>query len=139
MNGGLSVIGDLYKTTVFDICKWLDSSDSEKCKSSLGLTNNQAIVGEEILTKPPSAELRPGQLDSDSLPDYELLDPILRCFIEERKTAKELIQSGKDENLISEIVRLIKKAEFKRRQAPPILKVSTQAFGSGWRLPIATK
>ena len=97
------------------------------------------LIGEAILKKPPSAELRPGQLDSDSLPDYEVLDPILQAFIEKQSTTQELINSGNSPALIKKIQILLKRAEFKRRQAPPLLKVSSQAFGSGWRLPIAAK
>ena len=139
MNGGLAVIGDLYKTSVFSLCKWLDSSSSLNCRSSMGLTSEGAIVGEIILKNPPSAELRPGQLDSHSLPDYQILDPILQAFIEKRASREDLINSGNSPTLINKIEKLLKKAEFKRRQAPPLLKVSDQAFGSGWRLPIAAK
>ncbi len=139
LNGGLSVIGDLYKTSVFELCKWLDSSASLQCKSTLGLSNNKEIIGKAILNKPPSAELRPGQLDSDSLPDYKILDTVLQAFIEEHLTIQELIDSGYCPTLIKQIENMLKKAEFKRRQAPPLLKVSTQAFGDGWRLPIAAK
>ncbi len=139
MNGGLSVIGDLYKSDVFRLSAWLDSSDSYKCRAELGLTNKEAIIGEAILNKPPSAELRPDQLDSDSLPSYEILDPLLQALIEQRRASQELINSGSCPTLIKQIESLLKKAEFKRRQAPPLLKVTPQAFGSGWRLPIAAK
>ena len=139
MNGGLAVIGDLYKTSVFKICKWIDSKNSLKFRSEFGLTQSEEIVGEAILTKPPSAELRPGQLDSDSLPDYEVLDPILKAFIEKESSTEELINTGNSPDLIQKVQRLLKQAEFKRWQAPPLLKVSNQSFGSGWRLPIASK
>ena len=139
MNGGLAVIGDLYKTSVFKLCKWMDSKESWRFRSQLGLSLEGELVGKEILTKPPSAELRADQLDSDSLPDYEILDPILKAFIEKESTTEELINSGNSEELIKKIENLLKQAEFKRKQAPPLLKVSNQAFGSGWRLPIAAK
>ena len=139
MNGGLAVIGDLYKTSVFKLCKWMDSKESWRFRSQLGLSLEGELVGEEILTKPPSAELKADQLDSDSLPDYEILDPILKAFIEKESTTEELINSGNSEELIKKIETLLKQAEFKRKQAPPLLKVSNQAFGSGWRLPIAAK
>jgi len=139
MNGGLSVIGDLYKTSVFKLCKWIDSPASYRCRSALGLASKGEIIGETILKKPPSAELRPDQLDSDTLPSYEILDPILQALIEQQKTSQELINLGGSPTLIKYIENLLKKAEFKRRQAPPLLKVSPQAFGSGWRLPIAAK
>ena len=139
MNGGLAVIGDLYKTSVFKLCKWMDSKESWRFRSQLGLSLEGELIGEEILTKPPSAELKADQLDSDSLPDYEILDPILKAFIEKESTTEELINSGNSEELIKKIENLLKQAEFKRKQAPPLLKVSNQAFGSGWRLPIAAK
>ncbi len=137
MNGGLSVIGDLYKTTVYQLCEWLDSPLSNKARKELGLPNTNELVGQLIRKKPPSAELSPNQLDSDSLPEYSLLDPILKSLIEKNMTPEELIENGSEAALVHRIQMLIKKAEFKRRQSPPLLKVSNQAFGSGWRIPIA--
>ncbi len=137
MNGGLAVIGDVYKTSVYNLCEWLDCQDSLKCKSFLGLPKLKELIGLEIRNKAPSAELRPDQLDSDSLPEYEKLDPILKSFIEDRSNSKDLINKGFDPDLVNKIELLLKQSEFKRRQAPPMLKVSNQAFGSGWRLPIA--
>ena len=102
------------------------------------LPENEDLVGRSIRTKPPSAELRPNQFDSDSLPDYEILDPILKGLIEEKNDPSTLIQQKYGTDLIEKIQKLLKKAEFKRRQAPPVLKVSNQAFGSGWRKPIAS-
>ncbi len=139
MNGGLSVIGDLYKTSVFKLCEWIDSEASRNVRESFGLISTEEVIGLSIRTKPPSAELRPNQLDSDSLPDYEILDQILKHLIEERLNTTQLINQGFDNKLIENIQSLLRKAEFKRRQAPPLLKVSNQAFGSGWRIPIAAK
>mgnify|MGYP001231330137 CR=1 FL=1 len=139
MNGGLSVIGDMYKTTVFKVSKWLDSKQSLSTRKFYNIPLDNTIIGEEIRTKPPSAELRKDQLDTDSLPDYEILDPILKKIIEERFSKKELLKSGHNEHIIDKIQNLIKKSEFKRRQAPPVLKISNRAFDSGWRLPIASK
>ncbi len=139
MNGGLAVIGDLYKTSVFKLCEWLDSQASYECRQSMGLKPQGELIGLAIRSKPPSAELRKDQLDSDSLPEYEILDPILEDLIEGRLNHKELINKGYDKNLILQIQSLLKKAEFKRKQAPPLLKISNQAFGSGWRIPIASK
>ena len=139
MNGGLSVIGDLYKTCVFSLCKWIDSKDAFDCKSRMGLSTNGSLIGEEIINKPPSAELFPGQKDSDTLPEYEVLDNILKELIEKRFSKQQLINAGNPPALINKIEYLLKRAEFKRRQAAPLLKVSNQAFGSGWRLPIAAK
>ena len=138
MNGGLAVIGDLYKTSVFALCDWIDSAQASACRASFGLPNQGDLIGEEIRLKPPSAELRPDQKDSDSLPDYPLLDGLLRRMIEDRVSESTLIADGADPVLVQRIAGLLKRAEFKRRQAAPLLKVSPQAFGSGWRLPIAS-
>ncbi len=138
MNGGLSVIGDIYKTCVFDLCKWIDSSQSLRFRENFGLISNGELIGSKIRSKPPSAELAPDQLDSDSLPEYEILDPILKAIIEERINPMTLIHQGYQSSLINKVEKLLKQAEFKRRQAPPMLKVSDQAFGSGWRIPIAS-
>ena len=137
MNGGLAVIGDLYKTTVFALCDWLDSDDSSRCRADFGLLSQGELVGEAIRSKPPSAELRPDQKDSDSLPDYHELDALLTLLIEERRSGQALIAAGFAAELVDRVERMLRRAEFKRRQSPPLLKVSPQAFGTGWRLPIA--
>ncbi len=138
MNGGLSVIGDIYKTNVFTLCHWLDSTKAHHCRNILGLPKEGELVGSAIRTKPPSAELSPNQLDSDSLPAYEVLDPILESLIEKKANPTTLIKQGYDSILVRKVQKLLKQSEFKRRQAPPMLKVSGQAFGSGWRIPIAS-
>ncbi len=137
MNGGLSVIGDLYKSNVFKLCNWLDSKDSINHRKSHMLSINVDIIGENIRKKAPSAELGPNQLDTDSLPPYSILDNILKGIIEEKKDIKQLEEDGYKKDLILKIITLIKKAEFKRKQAPPILKLSSQSLGSDWRVPIA--
>jgi len=137
MNGGLSVIGDLYKSKVFKLCNWLDSKDSINHRKSYMLDMNVDIIGENIRKKAPSAELGPNQLDTDSLPPYSILDSILKGIIEEKKDLKQLEEDGFKKELILKIISLIKKAEFKRKQAPPILKLSSQSLGSDWRVPIA--
>ncbi len=138
MNGGLSVIGDVYKTTVFSLCEWLDSPASMTCRKNLGLPLQGDLIGEVIRKKAPSAELRPDQLDCDSLPEYSLLDPLLKALIEDRVSTEILINKGYSPDLINHIKQLLKKGEFKRKQSPPLLKVSFQAFGTGWRIPIAS-
>ena len=137
MNGGLSVIGDLYKTNVFKLCDWLDSDDSKNHRKLHKLNQNIKIIGNKIRLKAPSAELGPNQLDTDSLPPYSILDNILKSIIEEKKDFKLLVKEGHKKELILQIISLIKKAEFKRKQAPPILKLSSQSLGSDWRVPIA--
>lgn len=139
MNGGLAVIGDLYKTTVFRLCAWLDSEAAQACRRDLGLPPAGELIGAAIRLKPPSAELRPDQLDSDSLPDYALLDPLLQAYIEQHRSPEDLgpALEGVDPALAQRVDGLLRRAEFKRRQAAPVLKVSPRAFGSGWRMPIA--
>ncbi len=125
MAGGLSVIGDVYKTEVFKLAAYIN--------------RNKTIIPENILTKPPSAELRPNQKDSDSLPPYEILDPLLLQYIEERKGPNELIAAGFDEQLVRRVLKMVNTNEYKRYQTPPILRVSPKAFGLGRRLPIVGK
>lgn len=125
MCGGLSVIGDLYKTEVYALANHLNKEGM--------------IIPEAIISKPPSAELRPDQLDSDSLPPYELLDAILHLYIEERKGPDEIIQAGYDEATVRRILKMVNMNEWKRLQAPPVLRVSTKAFGPGRRMPIVAK
>ena len=137
MNGGLAVIGDLYKSTVFALCDWLDSPAAGPCRRDLGLPANGELIGAAIRRKPPSAELRPDQKDSDSLPDYAVLDPLLKALIEAHRSPEDLSAHGCDAALAERVMGLLRRAEFKRRQAPPVLKVSRRSFGSGWRMPIA--
>ncbi len=125
MAGGLSVIGDLYKTEVYDLARFIN--------------REKEIIPENILRKPPSAELRPGQKDTDSLPPYEILDPILKKYIEERLGPAEIIALGYDAPLVHRILKMVNRNEFKRYQTPPILRVSPKAFGMGRRLPIVAK
>ncbi len=125
MCGGLSVIGDLYKTQVFDLC-WYINRDKE-------------IIPENIITKPPSAELRPNQFDSDSLPDYDILDEVLYEYIEKRLGPDEIIANGFDAALVKRILKLVNRNEYKRYQTPPMIRVSPKAFGMGRRMPIVGK
>ena len=138
MNGGLAVIGDLYKTDVYRLCRWLNSPAAQQQRRAAGLPTRGSLIPEAILSKPPSAELHPSQKDSDSLPDYAVLDPILKQLVEQHHTPDQLIAAGDDPALVQSIWSLLRRAEFKRRQAPPVLKVSGRAFGTGWRMPIAT-
>jgi NAD+ synthase (glutamine-hydrolysing) len=125
MCGGLSVIGDLYKTEVYELAEYIN--------------RNGIIIPEEIIHKAPSAELRPNQKDSDSLPEYEILDKILYQYIELHKGPKEIIADGFDETLVIKILKLVNTNEYKRYQTPPILRISSKAFGSGRRMPIVGK
>lgn len=123
--GGLSVIGDVYKTDVFLLSEYINK-DGE-------------VIPRNTITKPPSAELRPNQKDSDSLPDYDILDEILSLYIEEQMGPKEIIAKGHDEKLVRRILRLVNINEFKRYQTAPALRVSSKAFGMGRRMPIVGK
>jgi NAD+ synthase (glutamine-hydrolysing) len=124
MAGGFAVIKDVWKTMVYDVCR--------HCNEAAG----REIIPESVLTKPPSAELRPDQVDTDSLPPYPVLDRILDAYIEEDKTAGDLIDAGDDPDLVRRIVRLVDLSEYKRRQSPPGVRVTTKAFGKDRRLPI---
>jgi NAD+ synthase (glutamine-hydrolysing) len=125
MCGGLSVIGDLYKMEIFALSEFMNK-DGE-------------VIPVNTITKPPSAELRPNQKDSDSLPDYEILDEVLFQYIEKRKGPKEIIAMGFDEAIVKRILRLVNINEFKRFQTSPTLRVSPKAFGMGRRMPIVAK
>ena len=122
MCGGLAVLGDVYKTQIYDLCKFIN--------------RNTEIIPEHILTKAPSAELRLNQKDSDSLPDYDILDKVLFQYIEQRKGPVELVAMGFDEALVKRVLRMVNMNEWKRFQAAPILRVSPKAFGMGRRMPI---
>lgn len=126
MSGGLAVISDLPKTLVFRLCRWVNQTR--------GLT-----IPENTISKPPSAELRPDQKDTDSLPEYPVLDDMLERYIEKHETKAELVSAGFDQKVVDRVTGLVKVAEFKRRQAAPGIKITDRAFGTGWRMPIAAK
>ncbi|GET42931.1 NAD+ synthase [Microseira wollei] len=127
MNGGLAAIADVPKTRVYSLCRWLNS----KAESE--------IIPQNIITKAPSAELKPGQTDQDSLPAYDILDDILQRFIQQHQSPAQIVAAGQDPVVVDKVVKLVTRAEFKRRQAPPGLKITDRAFGTGWRMPIASK
>src|SRR5205085_1940794 len=122
MNGGLAVIADLPKMMVYRVSRWRN--------------RRRPDIPESILTKAPSAELRPNQTDQDSLPPYELLDQILEMHVEQCQSADEIVAQGFDEPTVRRVLRLVRMAEVKRKQAAPVLKVTSRAFGTGWRMPI---
>jgi NAD+ synthetase len=127
MSGGLAVIADVPKTMVYRVAEWRNR------------TAGGSVIPEASLTKPPSAELRPDQTDQDSLPSYDVLDAILERHVERHQPAEEIVAAGFDPATVSQVLRLVRIAEFKRKQAPPGLKVTDRAFGTGWRMPIAGK
>jgi len=125
MNGALAIIGDLYKTEVYELSRWLNHDYYQN-----------EIIPEQILTKPPSAELRPDQKDSDSLPEYEVLDDILYHYIELQMSCGQIVELGHSEEVVRKITKLVDYNEFKRFQAAPILKLNSKSFGTGRRWPI---
>lgn len=125
MSGGLSVLGDVYKTDVYRLAEYF---------------NREAVViPENILSKPPSAELRPGQMDTDSLPPYEILDQVLEAYIEKQLSVEKMARLGIAMETAERIVRMINQNEYKRYQTPPILRISSKAFGGGRRLPLVAR
>ena len=126
MVGALAVIGDVFKTRVYDLCRWIN--------------REREVIPRAILEKPPSAELRPGQKDTDSLPPYEVLDPILEAYVEHYEAPENIAaQRGLDLEMVRAVVKMVERSEYKRQQAALVLKVTPKAFGMGRRFPIAAK
>ncbi|MGB3516055.1 MAG: NAD+ synthase [Elainellaceae cyanobacterium] len=139
MNGGLAAIADVPKTRVYSLCRWLNSKDDPAVPWRLPQSASGEIIPDAILTKPPSAELKPDQKDSDSLPDYDTLDDILCRLITRHQSPSDIVTAGHDPGIVNRVVQLVTRAEFKRKQAPPGLKITDRAFGTGWRMPIASR
>jgi NAD+ synthase (glutamine-hydrolysing) len=125
MAGGLSLLGDVYKTMIYRVARWLN--------------RERAVIPESSITKPPSAELRPNQTDQDSLPPYDVLDAILKLYIEDWKEVDEIAAAGFDRELVVRVLKMVDTNEFKRRQGAPTIRVSSKAFGSGRQMPIAQR
>jgi NAD+ synthetase len=127
MSGGLAPIGDVLKTTIFQLADQLNKEAGAD------------RIPQSTITKPPSAELKPNQFDQDTLPPYEVLDQILQRYVEQDKTAEEILADGFDPVVVSKVIRMVDFSEYKRKQAAPVLKVSARAFGTGRRMPIAQR
>ena len=125
MCGGLCAIGDVYKTQLYELAKYIN--------------RNEEIIPWSIINKAPSAELRPDQKDSDSLPEYNLLDQILELYIEDQLGKEEIIQLGYDSQIVNRVVDLVNRNDFKRWQAAPVIKVSTKDFSYGRKMPLVAK
>jgi NAD+ synthase (glutamine-hydrolysing) len=125
MNGGISVLGDVYKTQVFELARYIN--------------RDREVIPVNTISKPPSAELRHGQKDSDSLPEYDILDKILYQYIELRKGPRDIVGQGFNEEMVKRVLWLVNTNEYKRYQTPPILRVSPKAFGMGRRMPIVAR
>jgi NAD+ synthase (glutamine-hydrolysing) len=127
MAGGFAVIKDVPKTLAYDLARY---------RNSLAVSE---LIPASIMEKPPSAELKPGQKDVDTLPSYELLDPVLTSYVEEDKSVEQIIAAGIDEQVVRRAARLVDTSEYKRRQAPPGIKITPRAFGRDRRLPITNR
>ncbi|MCA3254484.1 MAG: NAD(+) synthase, partial [Alphaproteobacteria bacterium] len=134
MAGGYNVLKDLYKTTVFRLSEWRNAHHLPWMKGPAG-----PVMPERVITKPPSAELRPDQKDEDSLPPYETLDAILHGLVEEELAAADLVARGHDAATVARIERLLYLSEYKRRQAPPGVKIGRRNFGRDRRYPITNR
>ena len=127
MAGGYAVIKDVPKTLVYELCRYRNAR------------GDGPVIPETVLTKPPSAELRADQTDQDSLPPYEVLDPILKAYVEEDRSFEEIVEAGFDEQTVKDIITLVDRNEYKRRQAPPGIKITPRNFGRDRRMPIANR
>jgi len=127
MAGGFAVIKDVPKTLVFDLCRWRNTQ------------GDRPVIPPQVITKPPSAELKPNQFDQDTLPPYEILDPIIEAYVEDDRTVAEITAMGFDEAVVRRTVQMIDRNEYKRRQTPPGVKITPRAFGRDRRLPLAAK
>ena len=126
MAGGFAPIKDCSKTLVWQLARWRNAQGPEP------------IIPQRIIDRPPTAELRENQLDSDSLPPYDVLDPILEAFIEDDRSVDEIVAMGFERATVTRVLELVKRSEYKRRQAPPGVRVSGRAFGRDWRYPITS-
>ncbi len=127
MAGGFAVIKDVPKTTVYALARWRNAREPHP------------VIPPSVLDRPPSAELRPGQTDQDTLPPYEVLDPILEAYVEEDRALADIVALGFDEATVRRVVEMVDRNEYKRRQAPPGVKITPRAFGRDWRLPISNR
>jgi NAD+ synthase len=134
MNGGFNPIKDLYKTEVYELASWRNANRPEGVLGPAG-----RVIPENVIVRPPTAELRPGQTDQDSLPPYDILDDILACLVEEEMRISEVVARGHDRATVSKVERLLYLAEYKRRQAAPGVKITRRNFGRDRRYPITNR
>lgn len=125
--GGFAVIKDVPKTLVYELCRYRNSLAGKD------------LIPQRVLEKPPSAELRPGQQDNDSLPDYNVLDPVLHACVEESCSPDDIVKRGFDKKMVEQVIQMLDRNEYKRRQSPPGIKITPRAFGKDWRLPITNR
>lgn len=127
MAGGFAVIKDVPKTLVYELARWRNQRQGRD------------LIPQSVLQKPPSAELKPGQKDTDTLPPYDILDPILKGYVEEDASFENLVSMGFDPEVVKQVIRMVDRNEYKRRQAPPGVKITHRAFGKDWRLPMTNR
>ena len=132
MAGGFAVLKDVPKTTVYELCRWRN-------QQGVGFGTMDDVIPVAILDKPPSAELREDQLDADSLPDYEVLDPVVEAYVEDDLSYQEMVAQGMDPFVVRQVIAAVDRNEYKRRQAPPGVKITHRAFGKDRRLPIVNR
>jgi len=128
MAGGFAVLKDVPKTLVYRLCDWRNQHGEP-----------HPVIPRAIIDKPPSAELKEGQMDQDTLPPYEELDPVIKAYVEEDRSRQEMVDMGFDPQVVSQVISFVDRNEYKRRQAPPGVKITPRAFGKDWRLPIVNR
>ena len=134
MAGGFAVIKDVAKTLVYRLAEWKNRQPARRADGTIG-----PVIPERIITRPPSAELRPDQTDQDSLPPYDVLDAILARYMEDDQSVDEIVDAGFERADVERVARLIAISEYKRRQAPVGIRITHRAFGRDWRYPITSK
>lgn len=153
MDGGLAAIADVPKTQVYRLCQWINTAGNRRVREQIAAFKaesaqsspldphncTQPLIPPHIITKPPSAELKPDQVDQDSLPEYDVLDDILDRLIHQHQSRDQIIAAGFEAEVVQKVWKLVVRSEFKRRQAAPGLKITDRAFGTGWRMPIASR
>jgi len=127
MAGGFAVLKDIPKALIYKLARWRNEKEGK------------ALITENIFSKPPSAELRPGQKDQDTLPPYEILDEVIKLYIEEEKSFDQIVKAGFKRSVVKRVIEMIDKNEYKRRQAPPGIKITPRAFGKDRRMPITNR
>jgi NAD+ synthase (glutamine-hydrolysing) len=132
MAGGFAVLKDVPKTTVYQLARWRNRNGAR-----LGAAND--VIPQAIIDKPPSAELKEDQLDQDTLPPYDLLDPVIKAYVEDDLSYTEMVGAGFDPDIVRQVILAVDRNEYKRRQAPPGVKITPRAFGRDWRLPIVNR
>ena len=128
MAGGFAVLKDVPKTLVYQLCRWRNQQREP-----------HPVIPRAIIDKPPSAELKEGQIDQDTLPPYEELDPVIKAYVEEDRSRREMVEMGFDPQVVNQVISFVDRNEYKRRQAPPGVKITPRAFGKDWRLPIVNR